>query len=64
MSAIFCHGDEQLITAENSRDEQQKKTSKKIVTKITRAEKFYDAEECVAFISVLQLIHIHFIFFY
>ena len=47
MSAIFCHDDEQLSLAECSKDEQQKKTSKQIFTKIVMAEKFYDAEEYV-----------------
>ena len=47
MSAIFCHDDEQLSLAEYSKDEQQKKTSKQIFTKIVMAEKFYDTEEYV-----------------
>ena len=45
MSAIFCHGDEQLSSAERSKNEQQKKISRQIFTKIVMAEKFYDAEE-------------------
>ena len=44
MSAIFYHGDEQKRLAEESRDEQQQKISRKIVTKIAAAETFYNAE--------------------
>ena len=58
MSAIFCHGDEQLSLAECSRDEKQKKSTKKIFTKITVAEKFYDAEEYVPHPFLFHAIHL------
>ena len=45
MSAIFFHGDEQKKLAEKSKEEEQKKRSKEIVTKIHKAEAFYNAEE-------------------
>lgn len=45
MSAIFYHDETQLKLAEASREERQKQLSKKIVTKITEAEVFYNAEE-------------------
>jgi len=44
MSAIFYHNDEQKQLAEESKDEQQKRISQKIVTKIAPAETFYNAE--------------------
>ena len=45
MSAIFYHNEEQKRLAEESKEEAQKKLTKKIVTKITQAETFYNAEE-------------------
>ncbi len=45
MSAIFYHNDEQKRLAEETRDEKQKTLTKKIVTRITEAETFYDAEK-------------------
>lgn len=45
MSAIFYHNDEQKRLAEESRDERQRQMTKKIVTRITEAGTFYDAEE-------------------
>ena len=45
MSAIFYHNEEQKKLAEQTRDEKQKALSKKIVTRITEAETFYDAEK-------------------
>lgn len=45
MSAIFYHGDEQRKLAEETRDARQKQLTKKIVTKITPAESFYNAED-------------------
>lgn len=45
MSAIFYHGETQRKLAEETRDERQKQLTKKIVTRITPAETFYDAEE-------------------
>ena len=44
MSAIFYHSSEQKRLAEESRDGRQKKLSQKIVTRITAAETFYNAE--------------------
>lgn len=44
MSAIFYHNSEQKKLAEDSKEEEQKKLSRKIVTKIAPAETFYDAE--------------------
>ena len=54
MSAIFYHGDEQRKLAEESRDARQKQLTKKIVTKITPAETFYDAEEWVGFLLSIK----------
>ncbi len=45
MSAIFFHNDEQKRLAEETRDERQKTTPKKIMTKLAEAETFYDAEK-------------------
>ena len=45
MSAIFYHSEEQKALAEKTRDEHQKKLTRKIQTKIKSAETFYDAEE-------------------
>ena len=45
MSAIFYHDENQRKLAEESREKRQKELSKKIVTKITEAEAFYNAEE-------------------
>ena len=45
MSAIFYHGETQRKLAEESREDRQKQISKKIVTKITEADTFYNAEE-------------------
>ena len=45
MSAIFYHNSEQKKLAEDSKEEEQKKLSRKIVTKIAPAETFYDAEK-------------------
>lgn len=45
MSAIFYHDDTQKALAEETRDEQQKRLTQKIVTRIVQAETFYDAEE-------------------
>lgn len=45
MSAIFYHNEEQKKLAESTRDAKQKTLSKKIVTRITEVETFYDAEE-------------------
>lgn len=45
MSAIFYHSDKQKELAEESRDARQEQLAKKIVTKITKAETFYNAEE-------------------
>ena len=44
-SAIFYHDEQQKIIAEVSKNKEQKKYSKTIVTKITTAEEFYPAEE-------------------
>ena len=44
MSAIFYHSNEQKRLAEESRDKRQKQLSQKIVTRITTAETFYNAE--------------------
>ena len=45
MSAIFYHSEEQKQLAEQTRDEHQKKLTRKIQTRIKKAETFYDAEE-------------------
>jgi len=45
MSAVFYHDERQRKLAEASRDERQKQLSKKIVTKITKADTFYSAEK-------------------
>lgn len=45
MSAIFYHGEKQKQLAEQTRDEQQKRLTQKIVTRIAQAETFYDAEK-------------------
>lgn len=45
MSAIFYHNKDQKQLAEATRDEKQKQLSKKIVTCITEAKTFYNAEE-------------------
>ena len=45
MSAIFYHNAKQKTLAEETRDEQQKKLSQKIVTRIVPVETFYNAEE-------------------
>lgn len=45
MSAIFYHNDEQKKLAEQTRDEIQKHMACPIVTKITEALPFYEAEE-------------------
>ena len=45
MSVIFYHSDKQRKLAESSKEEEQKKRSKEILTRITAAETFYDAEE-------------------
>ncbi len=44
-SEIFYHNDEQKKIAENSKKERQKKLDKEIVTKITKASKFFPAED-------------------
>lgn len=45
MSAIFYHDNEQKTLAEESKEQEQSKRSKKIQTKIAQAETFYNAEE-------------------
>lgn len=45
MSAIFYHDEDQEIEAKKSMEEKQKRTARKIVTKILPADKFYNAEE-------------------
>ena len=45
MSAIFYHNSKQKIEAEQSMKDHQKTISQSIVTKIKKAETFYDAEE-------------------
>lgn len=45
MSAIFYHNSEQERLAKETKEEQQKKLTKKIVTRTLPAETFYDAEE-------------------
>ena len=45
MSAIFYHDAEQHDLAEKTRDELQKTTARPIVTVITKADTFYNAEE-------------------
>ncbi|XP_011403212.1 PREDICTED: peptide methionine sulfoxide reductase-like, partial [Amphimedon queenslandica] len=45
MSAIFYHSDEQKTQAEESKEQEQSKRSKKIQTKIAQAETFYNAED-------------------
>ncbi len=47
MSAIFCHGEEQMTSAQHSKEieEKEKKTKGKIYTKLFTAQRFYDAEE-------------------
>jgi peptide-methionine (S)-S-oxide reductase len=44
-SVIFYHNEKQKKLAEESKNKQQKKYNKKIVTEITPAIKFYPAEE-------------------
>lgn len=44
-SAIFYHNEKQKQEAENSKQEQQKKLNKKIVTEITKITEFYLAED-------------------
>ena len=44
-SAIFYHNEKQKQAAIKSKEEQQKKYKAKIVTEITKAAKFYKAEE-------------------
>jgi methionine-S-sulfoxide reductase len=44
-SAIFYVGDDQKATAERVRDEQQAKHDDKVVTEITAAGPFYEAED-------------------
>jgi methionine-R-sulfoxide reductase len=44
-SAIFFHSDEQRASAERSRDEEQAKRRRKIVTQLEPAGEFYRAEE-------------------
>ncbi|XP_061163581.1 peptide methionine sulfoxide reductase-like [Saccostrea echinata] len=44
MSAIFYHNTKQKMLAEQTRDEQQKDHVSPIVTKITKAGPFYNAE--------------------
>jgi peptide-methionine (S)-S-oxide reductase len=44
-SIIFYHNEEQKKLAENSKNKQQKKYNKKIVTEIKPAKKFFPAEE-------------------
>ena len=45
MSAIFYHNDTQKKLAEESSAARQEKLSKKITTRILKAETFYNAEE-------------------
>lgn len=45
MSAVFYHDETQRKLAEAGLAERQKQLSKKIVTKIAKAETFYDAEK-------------------
>lgn len=45
MSAIFYHSDEQKRLAEKSKEEHQKTLTKPIVTCITEAGTFYNAEQ-------------------
>ena len=43
-SAIFYHSKEQKETAEKSKEQQQNKLRKEIITEIVKADTFYDAE--------------------
>lgn len=45
MSAIFYHNDKQKTLAEQSKEQEQARRSKKIQTKIAEADAFYNAEE-------------------
>ncbi len=45
MSAIFYHSDTQRKLAEGAKEKRQGQLSKKIMTKITQADAFYNAEE-------------------
>lgn len=45
MSAIFYHNEEQKEAAEKSKEVHQKKKMRPVVTKILKAETFYDAEK-------------------
>ncbi len=44
MSAVFCHGDEQLRAAQRTKKEQEGAKGA-IYTTVEMAERFYDAEE-------------------
>ena len=44
MSAIFCHNEEQLLLANQTKEEHQKSVHKPIQTKIKPFESFYNAE--------------------
>ena len=59
MSAIFYHNEDQKKLAEQTRDEKQKTLSKKIVTRITEAETFYDAEKWVVYVSWCVCLYVH-----
>ena len=45
MSAIFYNSEEQKKLAEGSKEDEQKRQSRKIQTRVTEAEEFYNAEE-------------------
>jgi peptide-methionine (S)-S-oxide reductase len=45
MSAIFYHNDQQKQLAEKSKEEEQAKRSRKLQTRIAKAETFYNAED-------------------
>lgn len=45
MSGIFYHNKEQERLAQQTKEEHQKTLAKKIVTRIVKAETFYDAED-------------------
>ncbi|XP_033626530.1 peptide methionine sulfoxide reductase-like [Asterias rubens] len=45
MSAIFYHNEEQKALAEKALEEHQSKVSRKIQTRIKKAETFYNAED-------------------
>lgn len=45
MSLILYHDEEQKISAEKSRDHEQRERNEQLITKIKEFQKFYPAEE-------------------